>query len=328
MRALVVGGSRFVGRAIAQRLLADGHQVSLLRRGASAPPFPGLTEFLGDRSRPEVWRSLPSGASWDLVVDCCAYTAEDTRRAVEALRGRVGRFVNIGTGQVYLVLKDAPAPTPESAFDGVLMDRPADPGEGGAWDYGVGKREGEKVLFGAKDFPFTTLRLPVIQGPRDHKFRLHAYVRRVLDGGPVLLPKERSGRLRHLFIGDAAGLVSSLKGGAGRGKAYNLAMQEDSVTLPELCRELFRVLGREPRVFEVPAQRLADAGIPEASSPLSGSWISFLDPSAAVRELGFRSTPWKRWLADTAAWVASDLAQAREPGYERRAEELALASRL
>lgn len=328
MRALVVGGSRFVGRGVAERLLADGHQVSLLRRGASPPPFPGLTEFLGDRSRPEVWRSLPSGASWDLVVDCCAYTAEDTRLAVDALRGRVGRFVNIGTGQVYLVLKDAPAPTPESAFDGVVMDRPQDPGEAGAWDYGVGKREGEKVLFEAKDFPFTTLRLPVMQGRRDHKFRLHAYVRRALDGGPILLPKERSGRLRHLFIGDAAGLVSSLKGTAGLGKAYNLAMQEDSVTLPELCREVFRALGKEPKVIEVEAETLAGAGVPEESSPLSGSWISFLDPSAAVRELGFRTTPWKDWLGETVAWVAGELGRVQEPGYGRREDELRLAARL
>lgn len=324
MKTLVVGGSRFVGRAIAERLLNDGHEVSLLRRGASPPPFPGLKEYLGDRSRPEVWRSLPR-SSWDLVVDACAYTAEDTRLAVSALKGRVGRFVNIGTGQVYLVLKDCPTPTPEAAFAGVLMDRP-EGGEGGAWDYGVGKREGEKVLFEAQDFPFTTLRLPVMQGPRDHKFRLHAYVRRALDGGPVLLPKEKSGRLRHLFIRDAAACAANLSGGLG--KAYNLAMLEDSVTLPELVREVFRILGREPEVLEVPSEKLAEAGIPEWSSPLSGSWISFLDPSAAVREIGFKTTPWKEWLAQTVAWVAADLAVSQEPGYERRSDELKLAARL
>ncbi len=325
MKVLFIGGSRFVGWHAAARLIKEGHALTFLRRGSFPPPFPGVPETLGDRALPATWARLPRRASWDMAVDCCAYTAADTRLAVKALAGRVGRYVNIGTGQVYLVLNRAPTPSREGDFKGPTMPPPPGP-ERGAWRYGMDKRACEETLAeaGERGFPFTTLRLPVVQGPRDHKFRLHAYVRRVLDGGPILLPKERSGRLRHLFVKDAAALVAGLlRTPAGLGKAYNLAMEEDDVTLPALCAQVYRSLGREPRVRQVPRRRLAAAGIPEESSPLSGSWISFMDPGLARRELGFRTTPWKEWLAETVRWTASDLGRA-EPGYEARTRELAL----
>lgn len=328
MKVLVIGGSRFVGWHAAARLLEDGHELTILRRGESPPPFPGVREVLGDRAAPATWRRLPKGASWDMAVDCCAYAAADTRLAVKVLSGRVGRYVNIGTGQVYLVLARRPTPSREPHFSLPTMAPPSGTGELGGWEYGMGKRACEEALAeaGTRGFPYTTLRLPVVQGPRDHKFRLHAYVRRVLDGGPILLPRERSGRLRHLFVKDAAALIASLlRTPAGLCKSYNLAMAEDGVTLPRLCEQVFRSLDRKPRVLLIPRRRLAAAGIPEESSPLSGSWISFLDPGLARRELGFRTTPWKEWLAETVRWTASDLGRA-EPGYEARSQEQRLAA--
>lgn len=330
MKALLIGGTRFIGRHTAGRLRSAGCSLTFLRRGTAPNPFPGAREVLGDRSDPAVWKRLPRGVSWDLAVDFCAYREAETRLAVQALSGRVGRYVNISTGQVYLVLDPRPVPSRERDFEGRLMARP-EGGEGGAWDYGVDKRRCEEALFeaGAKGFPFTTLRLPVVQGPHDPKGRLHAYVRRVLDGGPLLLPKERSGRLRHLYAGDAAACVAGLLGStAGLGEAFNLAMEEDSVTLPELCAELFRVFKRRARVLQVPRRVLSAAGVDESSSPLSGSWISFLDPSKARRDLGFRTTPWRTWLAESARWAAEDPALEGLSAYSSRAAELALARRL
>ncbi|MDE2292640.1 MAG: NAD-dependent epimerase/dehydratase family protein [Elusimicrobia bacterium] len=307
MRTLVIGGSRFVGWHIADRLLRSGHDVTLLRRGSAPSPFPGAKEVLGERADSATWARLPA-ADWDLAVDCCAYSAEDTRTALKALEGRVGRYVNIGTGQVYLVLEGCPRPTREADYSRPLMARPAGP-EGGAWDYGVGKRACEDALAeaGARGFPFTTLRLPVMQGPRDRR-RLHAYVKRLLAGEPLVIPRESEKGLRHLYAPDAAALVESLAGTkAGLGKAYNLAMLEDDVTLPELLKELCRALGRPADVRELDEAAFAAEGPAEEVSPLSGSWISFLDPSAAVRDLGFKTTPWRTWLAETALWAASDL---------------------
>lgn len=326
MKVLLVGGTRFVGRHAAARLLAEGHQLTFLRRGSVQNPFGRSREVLGDRRDRAVWRKLPRGVHWDMAVDFSAYDAPETDLAVEALSGRVGRYVFISTGQVYLVLKPRPTPSREGDFAGTLMRRPSGP-EAGAWDYGVGKRRAEESLAraGAMGFPYTALRLPVVQGEWDPKGRLHAYVRRVLDGGAVVLPRERSGRLRHLYAGDAAVLIESLlRTRAGLGEAFNLAMEEGSVTLPELVAEVFHAFGKPPRVLSLPRRRLAAAGVEEASSPLSGSWISFLDPGKARRELGFRTTPWRSWLAASARWAASDPALARLSAYAGRAAELDL----
>ena len=70
------------------------------------------------------------------------------------LGGRVGHYVVISTGQVYLVREGRPSPARESG-----LRRPADAGaprtryDKGQWDYGMGKRALEDALVDACDAP-------------------------------------------------------------------------------------------------------------------------------------------------------------------------------
>ena len=50
MRALVLGGTRFLGRAIVDALLAAGHEPTLFNRGLTQPElFPNVEKYLGER---------------------------------------------------------------------------------------------------------------------------------------------------------------------------------------------------------------------------------------------------------------------------------------
>ena len=52
MRILVIGGTRFLGRAIVQSALAFGHELTLFNRGASNPGlFPDVEQLHGDRTK-------------------------------------------------------------------------------------------------------------------------------------------------------------------------------------------------------------------------------------------------------------------------------------
>jgi len=67
MELLVLGGTRFLGRALIELALARGHQITLFHRGKSNTNlFPEALHLIGDR---ETDLSLLAGRHWDDVID-------------------------------------------------------------------------------------------------------------------------------------------------------------------------------------------------------------------------------------------------------------------
>ncbi len=325
MRVLLVGGTRFVGPRLAWRLLAAGHRVTLLNRGTLPDPFGDRVERLrGDRATPDFERLL-ARRDFDAAVDLAAYAGEDGRRTAAVLVGRVGHYLMVSTGQVYLVRQGCPRPTREADYDGPLVPRPAEPGDAAEWDYGKGKRDCEDALaaaFAASRFPATRVRIPMVNGERDHFRRLEAYLWRLLDGGPLLLPDGGVHATRHVYAGEVARFLASILGRSGTfGQAYNLA-QEETPTLADLAGRLRDLLGSTASLVPVPAERLRAAGIePLAVSPFSGRWMSFLDPSRSRRELGFRHEPLDAYLGKIVASFLAHPPPSPPDGYVHRAAE-------
>lgn len=333
MRVLVIGGTRFVGSLLTWRLLAQGHGVTLLNRGTLPDPFGERVERLrADRASPELGRVL-AGRDFDASVDFAAYTGEDGRRAAEVLGGRVGHHVVISTGQVYLVREPRPrAAAREEDYDGAVMARPADEPDLGEWAYGVGKRACEDALaeaYARFRFPATRVRIPMVNGERDPYRRLETYLWRLLDGGPVLVPDGAPARTRHVYGDEVARfLVAILGRPVTYGRAFNLA-QEETPSLPELLEKLRALVGSRSELVPVAPDALAKAGLdPRAVSPLSTPWMSFLDPARARDELGFRHLPLDAYLGRLTASFLAHPPPAPTPGYELRAQEIALAAAL
>jgi len=259
-------------------------------------------------------------------VDFAAYDGPDGRRAAEVLGGRVSHYVVISTGQVYLVRDKCPRPARETDYDGPVMPEPASTFDRGQWEYGVKKRGLEDALAEAwktTRFPSTRLRIPMVNGERDHFRRLERYLWRMLDGRPVLLPDGGDRVTRHVYSGSVVKAILALLGRADtHGQAYNLA-QDETPTLRELLSLVAERLGAPARLVDVPAARVRAAGLdPLLLSPFSGTWMSFLDPARAKEALGFRHEPLGSYLDKI---VTSFLAHPRAeapPGYDRRATEL------
>lgn len=328
VHVLVIGGNRFLGLLATWRLLAGGHQVTLFNRGTYPDPFGDRVErLLGDRTGPDLERLL-AGRRFDGVLDLVAYTGEDARRVAEILGDRVGHYVMVSTGQVYLVREGCPRPAREADYDGPVMGRPEDPADHWDWEYGIGKRACEDALVeaGRAGFPATRLRIPMVNGALDYHRRLEAYLWRLVDGGPVLVPDGGDHRLRHVAGEEVARFLCELLGReATIGQAYNLA-QEETPTLLELLATLRELTGSRAELLPVPAERLRAAGLqPVEVSPFSGRWMSFLDPSRATRDLGFRHAPLERTLHAVVTAFLSHTPADRPRGYARRPLELRLA---
>src|SRR5258708_1152259 len=99
MRILIIGGTVFVGRHIAEAAIASGHDVTLFHRGRTgADLFPSATQLTGDRN--EDLSALGAG-QWDATIDVCAYFPRQVRSLADALGGRGGQYVFISSTSAY-----------------------------------------------------------------------------------------------------------------------------------------------------------------------------------------------------------------------------------
>ncbi len=98
MRVLVIGGTRFVGRHIAQTAIERGDDLTLFHRGRTgAGLFPEAEHVYGDRSAGDL-RTL-RGRSFDVTIDTSAYHSDDV--ALAAAVGGSERYVLISSASVY-----------------------------------------------------------------------------------------------------------------------------------------------------------------------------------------------------------------------------------
>lgn len=336
MNILVIGGTRFLGRQLVWRLLARGDRVTLLNRGQIANPFPALFDdrierLVGDRTRGDLAR-LVGARRFDAVVDTCAYTALDAQSALDAVGGRTGHYVFISTGQVYLVRTNLHGPAREEDYAGPTMEAPAAEPDLGEWRYGMDKRAAEGVLAHAHaniGFPATLLRLPMVHGVGDYYRRVEAYLWRLLDGGPLLLPESADRPMRHVSAPAASAAIAALLGNPHTfGRAFNLA-QDETPTLREFVQTLAGIVGTTANLVIASPEERERANLAAGDlSPLSGRWMSFIDPSRARSELGFVHEPVREYLAAIVSDFQNHPPHAPPSGYARRSEEVALAERL
>jgi nucleoside-diphosphate-sugar epimerase len=331
MDVLLIGGTRNVGHHLAVALYDLGHRITTLNRGRTADDLGDRVERIhADRTVPEQLARALVGRTFDACVDTIAMRGGDTRTAIETLDGRIGHYVHLSTGQVYLVRADCPVPAREEDYDGPLVDPPpGDSWESAEWRYGIEKRQCEDELVDAwasRRFPATRLRLPMIHGPRDHYGRIHGLVRRLLDGGPVLVPLEGGPRIRHVHQADVvAAILRVLEAGAGKGAAYNVA-QDDLWTLEALVGRIGALLEAEPDVVALPRAELEAAGLFPACCPFANPWMSVLDNRRAKEDLGLTFMGFDDYLPELVELFADPALDAPESYVRQREREIALAA--
>ncbi|MDB4950755.1 MAG: NAD-dependent epimerase/dehydratase [Gemmatimonadetes bacterium] len=332
MDVLVIGGTRNLGPLIVDRLLAAGDRVTVFNRGITPGTLPPEVERItGDRTVRAQLAAAVGGRDFDAVVDTTLYDGAEARAALEIFRGRVGHYVFLSSGQVYLVRDPVPArPFAEADYDGAVQPAP-DRGtrEHDGWTYGVLKRQAEdafaEAFASSSGLAFTSLRLPMVHSERDHYGRIHGYLLRLLDGGPILVPQGPDLPVRHVYGPDVARAVETvLRAGSGKGHAYNVA-QDETLSLEEFLAMLGRAAGREVRTLRLPRETLEDQDLVPASSPFSGRWMSSLDNARGKAELGLTYTPFPEYLARLVEhYTTADVPP--PAGYDRREMELHVAA--
>lgn len=266
---LVLGGTRFVGRAFVEAARSDGHPVTLFNRGRTNPSlFPDVEHLRGDRTGD---LSALAGRRWDVVVDTAAYHPRDVRRTVDELRGSVGRYVFVSSVSVYA---DQSVPQDETA-DVARLDDEAD---SSVESYGARKAACEDVVRQAFGARATVVRPGLIVGPHDPTDRFSYWPKRVARGGTVLAPGSPEDPLQWIDVRDLGDFLLRL---AVERKGGTFNATGDEVRFGELLASCTRVTGGEPELEWVPTATLLAAGMdPWMDVPL---WIAAPGWEAANR---------------------------------------------
>ncbi len=202
LKVLVLGGTRFVGAAIACALKKVDADITLFTRGRTAPDrFKELHHLRGDRNTD---LQLLNGKSFDVVIDTCAYLSSSVATSVAALAGSVKRYVFISSISAY-----ADGPGAVSEDRALVKPKPKFADDAGE-NYGAQKALAENVILESFGDHATIVRPGLIVGPDDYSDRFTYWVQRIAAGGVVLAPGDGSDPVEWIDARDLAAFTVKL----------------------------------------------------------------------------------------------------------------------
>lgn len=306
MRILVLGGTWFLGRAIAEQAIERGWKVTTFSRGRSGRDVAGVAPVRGDRTQAEDLKRLASAGPWDAVIDTSSADFAPRRilAGTKALEPVAGRYVYISTVNAYRGW-----PNEQLTEASPLLDAPPDADDefgrelSPAAYYGVQKAGAEHAVVAAFEDRSVILRPGVILGPGEYVGRLPWWLRRAQRGGTVLAPGDPARSIQPVDVRDVAAFALD-QTAAETGSAYNIAT-EGRETMADLLGACLLATGSGGELRWVPDAVLVEHGVKQWTElPLwrtaPGAWA--VDASAA-RAAGLRCRPLAETVADTWAWL-------------------------
>jgi 2'-hydroxyisoflavone reductase len=195
MRLLILGGTQFLGRAIAAHACVAGHDVTCAARGVTGAVPQGARHIRVDRDQPDGLAPF-AGMEFDALVDVSRHPGQ-VRRAVAALKDRVAHWTFVSTVSVY-----ADNGTPGQRADTAPLRVPTAPEvEHSTLEiYGAAKVACEQAV-GTDAF---ICRAGLIAGPEDPTGRFTYWPARLARGGEVLAPGSPDEAMQLIDVRDVA----------------------------------------------------------------------------------------------------------------------------
>jgi 2'-hydroxyisoflavone reductase len=301
-RALVIGGTLFIGRALVDQLVERGDHVVIMHRGKGTPFDTRVGEIQCDRNDIAAVRAALNGSRFDVVYDNVydwqrGTSADQVSAAAVAASERLRRYVFMSSMAVY--------------------------GEGGEYDegaplvpsdypnpYSAQKAESERALFELHQrngIPVTTLRPAFIYGPHNPFDREAFFWDRVLAGRPIIVPEDGLRPMQWVHVRDVArAAVLAADNADAIGRAYNLASYPP-VTQIASVQLLAKIAGREADLVHIRREQIQQLG-GELFAPPYYFGVYLDIPPITVRtdrvrsELGLELTPLEDGLRETYRW--------------------------
>jgi UDP-glucose 4-epimerase len=266
MRCLVTGGAGFIGTALTNRLVRDGHQVRVLDDLSAGDPtglHPDALFTRGDvRDRPRLWTLLQK-------ADCVFHLAARVSTQESVLYPREYNDVNVG-GTVCLAeaIRDAGVKrvvfTSSATVYGVQSHQPVSETN---WPnptipYAVSKLAAELYLFALGELngiDTVVLRIFNAYGPGQrippaHAPVVPAFVKNALTGASLVVHGDGTQTRDFVYLDDVVeALVTAAVSPAARGAIINIGSGEET-SIHRLIATLGQVAQRQPEVIYNPLE--------------------------------------------------------------------------
>jgi len=183
VRLLVLGGTRFLGRAIVDEACTRGYDVTTFSRGRSGRSRPGAETLRGDRTDPgDLWQL--GQREWDAVIDTSVLAPAHVTASAQVLAGRARHYTYISTLSVY-----AGYPAEAATEDSPTLACPPD-AVGTVADLGYGQLKAgcERAVSGMFPGRCLIVRPGLIVGPHENVRWTTWWLARLARGGTVLAP--------------------------------------------------------------------------------------------------------------------------------------------
>ena len=305
MKLLILGGTRFLGRHLAQLALEAGHELTLLHRGRSGPDlFPDAEHRIADRDGS---LAVLEDGEWDAAIDTSADVPRQVHAVAEALAGRVSTYQLVSTISVYAdVNANRHGLTDETAEVQTLEDPRTETVTGAT--YGGLKALCEVAAWDGFEGRCLIARPGLLVGPHDPTGRFTWWVQRLLRGGEMLAPGDPDAALQCLDARDAAAWLLR-QAEQGQTGVFNLNGPEAPTTMGDWLAAGAQALNSSAQPLWVDEEFLLAQGVqPWTELPLwlprSEAGLHRIDIERALAT-GLQCRPAGQTFADTAAWAGA-----------------------
>ncbi|ONI72988.1 hypothetical protein ALI144C_44300 [Actinosynnema sp. ALI-1.44] len=255
MRLLVLGGTAFLGRAIAAAAVRRGHDVTCAARGSSGDAPAPLIKL--DRDDPDGLAPL-RGERFDAVVDVAKISYPHVRRAVDEIEA--GHWTFVSSISAYEQFRTGGVDDP--VFDPVYEQGTAQTMD----SYGAIKVASENAVrdvYGENAF---IVRAGLITGRGDVSDRFGYWPARLSGDGQAVVPDAPDQATHHVDVEDLAAWVV---GGAERRVGGTFNASGLPVPLGELLARIKAAVGGDAEIVPVGEQQLIDLEVGWWSGPRS-----------------------------------------------------------
>jgi 2'-hydroxyisoflavone reductase len=302
MRVLVIGGTLFIGKALVKRLLAAGHDVTILHRKAEHPFGRKVRNVIADRNDAASIRAGVSGMRFDAVYDI-AYDWErgtspaQVEATAKAIPGDLSRYIFMSSVAAY---GDG---LNHSEDDPLASDIHNDA-------YVRNKAGSERALFRMyheSRFPLVTMRPTFVYGPENPFYREAFFWDRLRLDRPIIIPGDGNRLMQFAYVNDLVeACFNALEKHTAPGRAFNVA-DEKPLTQVEVVNEFAKAIGKQATIVRVPREIIVRNGGNAFTPPLYfGQYYDLPPITEAVgrvkRVLNVALTPFQTGLKETYKW--------------------------
>ena len=252
-KILVLGGTSFLGPALVNALVGEGHTVTLFNRGVTNPElFPHLEKLRGFRSSDPNDQDLASLAHrrFDAIVDVWPNDPNMVASAAESLKTQAPHYLFVSSVAAYDSKEFAKADTHE--------DAPMEPFDGPGRTYNRNKAESERRLHRIIGEKLTIVRPGPIKGRRDTTPDLLTWLLRAQEGGEHIAPGDGHDPVELVDVEDVARFLAIAIRGPLYG-TYNLTGR--SMTFREFLDACKAATRSDANFVWIPQQFLHEHGL-------------------------------------------------------------------